>query len=471
MPVGYIAFMATNRTAPAPDPRLRQRSSSSGTAGQVPTASFPDAVRALTTVFLPVAARGAIARRPRVVGLLQRGDADARAVRTMQRLRDRYGRGPVQVKLGFKRLVFLTDPEDVHRVLDGAPRPFRPDTLEKRHALGHFQPAGVLVSAPQDRVHRRPFNESVLDSGQTLHRIAGPASAVVEQEVTVLLEQLTHDQHLDWDRFAATWWRIVRRVVLGDDARDDERLTDMLLRLRRHANWSYLHPKDTDLRDRFLSGIASRLAKAEPGSLAGIAAETPTNPDTRPEQQVPQWLFAFDAAAWATYRALALVLAHPDAALRLRREAAEMPDLPFGRSCVLESLRLWPTTPAILRETEEETEWRGRTLPAGASIMIFATFFHRDETRLPEAHRFAPELWLRDRTSADYPLVPFSGGPAMCPGRNVTLLVASQVLTRLVVAHDYEVLNSPVVAGRPIPGTFSPFGLRLRPTGRPIGHA
>jgi cytochrome P450 len=97
--------------------------------------------------------------------------------------------------------------------------------------------------------------------------------------------------------------------------------------------------------------------------------------------------------------------------------------------------------------------------------MIFAPFFHRDETRLPEAHRFAPELWLRERTDADHPLVPFSGGPAMCPGRNFTLLVASQVLARLTAAHGFEERTRPLDPGAPMPGTLDPFRLRFTPRG------
>jgi cytochrome P450 len=433
---------------------------------QVPTAGLADGVKALTQVFLPVAARGAIVRRPRVVSLVERIDADSRAVTVMQHLRDTYGPGPVQVEVPGRRLTFLLDPEDVHRVLNGAPEPFRPDTAEKRAALAHFQPDGVLASAPRERAVRRPFNESVLDSGRTLHRIAEPATAAVDQEVAVLLEQLEHDDELDWDRFATVWWRIVRRVVLGDSARDDDRLTDHLLRLRRDGNWSYLRPRRNEVRERFLAGLRSRLDKAEPGSLAQVVAETPAAPGTEPHQQVPQWLFAFDAAAWATFRALALLGAHPDAARRVREELDGAPDLPYARASVLESLRLWPTTPAILRETHVDTTWRGKVLPAGASIMIFAPFFHRDETRLPEAHRFAPELWLRERTDADHPLVPFSGGPAMCPGRNFTLLVASQVLARLTAAHDLEERTRPLDPGAPMPGTLDPFRLRFAPRGR-----
>ena len=435
--------------------------SSTTTGRQLPTASPADSARALSQVLLPVVARGAIARRPRVVRLVQQGRGDARAVAVMQHLRDSYGPGPVQVKVPRRRLTLLLEPGQVHRVLEGTPVPFRADTREKRAALAHFQPEGVLASPPEQREVRRPFNDQVLQSGRTLHEIAGPAAAVVREETAVLLEQLRHDRDLDWPRFAQAWWRVVRRVVLGDAARDDQRLTDRLLRLRQDANWSFLHRQRTEVRQRFLDGVRSRLDAAEDGSLAGLARRTPSAPGTEPYQQLPQWLFAFDAAAWATFRALALLGTHPEASERVRAELPGAPDLPYARSCVLESLRLWPTTPAILRDSTEDTEWEGGVLAAGASIMIFAPFFHRDETRLPEAHRFAPELWLRDRSSTEWPLVPFSGGTAMCPGRNVTLMVASQVLGRLVEPGRRELLRGGLRADRPVPGTLDPFSLRF----------
>ena len=428
---------------------------------QVPTASPVDSARALSQVLLPVVARGAITRRPRVVRRVQQVGGDARAVAVMQRLRDTYGPGPVQVKVPGRRLTLLLEPEQVHRVLGETPVPFRADTREKRAALAHFQPEGVLASTPEQREVRRPFNEQVLQTGRTLHEIADPAAAVVSEETAVLLEQLRHDSDLDWPRFSQTWWRIVRRIVLGDSARDDDRLTDRLLQLRQDANWSFLRRQRTELRERFLDGVRSRLGAAEEGSLAGVVRRTPAAPGTEPHQQVPQWLFAFDAAAWATFRALALLGTHPDASERVRAELSSAPDLPYARSCVLESLRLWPTTPAILRDSTENTEWAGGVLPAGASIMIFAPFFHRDETRLPEAHSFAPQLWLGDRSAADWPLVPFSGGTAMCPGRDVTLMVASQVLARLVEPGDRELLRGGLQADRPVPGTLDPFSLRF----------
>src|SRR5699024_6853467 len=108
----------------------------------------------------------------------------------------------------------------------------------------------------------------------------------------------------------------------------------------------------------------------------------------------------------------------------IARDEAEtsFPDLPQLRAVMLESLRLWPTTPMILREARETTVWRNGTLDAGTSVLIFAPFFHRDDEALPGAHRSAPELWLEDRDDTNWPLVSFSGGAGFCPGRNVVLL-------------------------------------------------
>ncbi|WP_409329483.1 cytochrome P450 [Trujillonella humicola] len=433
----------------------------------VPATGVLDGARTLATVLLPVAVRGAIVRRPRAVALAERMDADTRAVRWMQRLRDRYGPGPVRIRVPGRQLTVVLSPDHVHRVLAETPRPFSAATREKRAALAHFQPEGLLISAPEERAHRRPFNEAVLDAGAPLHRLAGPMSRAAREEAGALLAEADRTGALTWDAYAAAWWRTVRRVVLGDAARDDEAVTDDLLHLRRRANYSFLAPSAPRVRRRFLRRLAGYVEAAEPGSLAALVAGTPAHPNTVPHQQIPQWLFAFDAMSWASARALALLAAHPDAADRARAELPGAPDLPFLRATLLESLRLWPTTPAILRDTTEETSWEAGVLPAGASVLVFAPFFHRDETRLPEAHRFTPGLWERERTADDWPLVPFSAGPGMCPGRNTVLLTASVFLAALVEDTDWRPAGDALDPDRPMPGTLSPFRLRFEPRRTP----
>src|SRR5436305_1354584 len=137
------------------------------------------------------------------------------------------------------------------------------------------------------------------------------------------------------------------------------------------------------------------------------------------------------------------------------------PELPFLRACLLESVRLWPTTPMILRQTTRETSWNGQSMPVGTGILIFAPFFHRDPTRLPFADRFVPDVWLGRVESAvniGPALVPFSAGPAICPGRQVALLLSSLMLAEILRGPRLRLTPfNRLRSDAPLPPTFSPY--------------
>lgn len=435
--------------------------------GTAPRASVLDTLRVGTQVMLPLVARGVIVRRPRVVALAERLDTDRRAVRRLQQLRSRYGPGPLLLRVPARPVALVLSPDHVHRVLDESPEPFAVASLEKRAALSHFQPHGLLISQGGPRADRRRFNEAVLDTGRPVHGMAEALVAKVREETGAFLDAAERSGQLVWDDFAIGWWRMVRRVVLGDAARDDHEVTDLLASLRSDANWAFARPKRRGLRQRFERRVRAYIERAEPGSLASLVASTPGTPRTVPHQQVPQWLFAFDAAGMATFRALALIDAHPEQAHQVRdelagRDLSTPQDLPYLRACVLESLRLWPTTPAVLRDTTTETTWDSGTMPAGTGVIIFAPFFHRDDQRLPYADRFSPELWLNERTSEDWPLIPFSAGPAECAGRNLVLLLTSSMLATMLDGHEFRLQpRNRLDARRRMPGMLTPFSLRF----------
>ncbi|MHA6629491.1 cytochrome P450 [Pseudonocardia sichuanensis] len=437
-------------------------------AGAAPTrASVPDTLRVLATALAPVVARGVIIRRPRVVALAERVDADRRLVRTLARLRERYGSAPLRLAVPGRSVVLPLAPGDVDDVLARSPEPFATSTPEKRGALARFQPHNVLISHGAARADRRRFTEAVLEPERPLHHLAEPMVAVVREEAAPLLAAAERTGTLDWDAFGPAWMRIVRRVVLGDSARDDTAFTDLLAQLRGAGNWSVLHPGAPRRRAEFLEQLRARLARAEPGSLAEAVAQTQATAQTHPVEQVPQWLFAFDPAGLATFRALALLAAHPleQAAVRddlAGRDLAAPQDVPGLRAAVLESVRLWPTTPAILRETTTGTVLGGRTLPARTLVLVLASFFHRDSQHLPDADRFAPRLWDDATALPARGLVPFSAGPAICPGRNVVLFVGSTLLAMLLEHHDVRLTSHPRLGpDRPLPGTLNPYGLRF----------
>jgi cytochrome P450 len=417
-------------------------------------------------VLAPVLAQGVIVRRPRMLALAERLDLDRRAGWVLQAARDRYGAGVLRLGVPGRSIAVVLSTDGVRRLLEDTPAPFTPASREKVAALAHFQPDGVLISRGRLRTDRRRLNESVLDTDRPVHRLAGPIGVKVRDEAGAVLAAVEHAAgRLDWDTFAAGWWRLVRRIVLGDAARDDDTITDLLTRLRQNANWAYLRPRRTDVRDELttrLRGYVAAQPTTEPDSLAGLLATTPAPEQACPVGQIPHWLFAFDAAGIAAYRTLALLAAHPAVLDRARQElGGSDPALPYLRACVLEAVRLWPTTLVVLRDSTETTEWAGGALPPGTAFLIVSSLFHRDERTLPYADRFTPEIWLDGRADDNWSLFPFSAGSAVCPGRNLVLLVASQLVAALLGEHDVQLLSDRLDPARPLPRSLDHTALRM----------
>ncbi|MBB5800690.1 cytochrome P450 [Saccharothrix ecbatanensis] len=381
-------------------------------------ASRLDTGRAFAKVLLPTLAKGVIVRRPPVMAMAEKMQADAVAVATMMRFRQRYGPQPLRLRVTGRSIALLLDPVDVSRLLADSPSPFALATREKKAALAHFQPHGVLISTGEERARRRALNEEVLRPEKI------DAQGIVADEADLLLRHVRSSGVLTWDSFAQAWWRAARRIVLGSFAREDVELTDMLKTLRGHANWAYLHPRREGLRRRFDGRLRRHLERREPNSLASLA------PADDVAEQAPHWLFAFDAAGIVTMRALAIGGS--------------------GQAGIWESARLWPTTPVILRESTEPTHWHGAWLPAGTTFVVFAPYFHRDRERLPYADEYAPDIWP---TPPEPALVPFSGGPGVCPGRDLVLVAASTMLDTLRDHLAVPTLHAP------LPTTLNHFAL------------
>ncbi|WP_376089052.1 cytochrome P450 [Roseomonas sp. CCTCC AB2023176] len=104
--------------------------------------------------------------------------------------------------------------------------------------------------------------------------------------------------------------------------------------------------------------------------------------------------------------------------------------------------------------------WEGGTMRAGTGVLILAPFFHRDRERLAQADQFLPEAWL-EADPPDPGFMPFSGGPAACPGRDLVLTVGSAMIGALL--SHVEGLERPTLSeGAPLPAQLNPFALRFR---------
>jgi len=415
----------------------------------LPRASLRETLAVLLFAAGPLFAKGLILRRRHIVGAVARSDAEGRGIRLLARLRLKYGEGPLRLRLPGRDKAVVLSPRHLRRILSQTPEPFAADTREKRAALAHFQPEGVLVSTGEERAERRRLNETALETGCPVHSLADPLIRIAQSEAGAL----AGGDALAWPEFRRAWSRLVRQAVFGPSARGSEGLTGKLDKLRGDSNWAFLKPRRRRLRESFLADVRERLQAAPEGTL-GALAWSRAAPGSAPEHQAAHWLFAFDAAGIAAFRTLAMLALHPDSAARARR------DPEYLRAAILETLRLWPTTPAVLRETDRETDWDGRTLAAGSALLIHLPFFHRDPGRIPYADRFLPAVWLDGRAEA-WPFVPFSAGPAGCPARDLVLLLAGAWIAALSREHLFLVPRGSGLDPARLPATFDHFSLRL----------
>ena len=340
---------------------------------------------------------------------------------------------------------------------------FTPASDEKKAALSHFKPGSSLISRGEDRATRRQLNEKVLETGSPAHSHADRFRNIIAEEVDGLIARAAKQEELDWLVFFEGWLCIVRRVVFGNAARDDHALTDMIEDLRSRANWAFAIPINRAKRTRFHEALDANLKTAAPGSLGSLVmAQNPSFQDA-PTHQIAQWLFAFDPAGMTTFRSLALLASAPQIHDRCLQEAQTInADHPLLRACFLETLRLFPTTPAILRQTTSDVALRSGHLAKGSGAVIYAPFFHRARWT-SSADQFDPDFWIGRDPEEAMPAAPFSGGPGVCPAKNLVPLLGAETLAALLRNGRIQILQPTWLgnAGK-LRGTLNHFDMRFK---------
>ncbi|KAI8931189.1 hypothetical protein NX059_011539 [Plenodomus lindquistii] len=125
----------------------------------------------------------------------------------------------------------------------------------------------------------------------------------------------------------------------------------------------------------------------------------------------------------------------------------DLPNLPYIRACVKETLRWMPAVPlAIPHALTESTEYMGYQLPRGASLLLNTYTIHNDPARYPNPEIFQPERFLGDNTSSSESSVlsnvserdhfGFGSGRRICPGTHIADRSLATVMARLLWGFD-----------------------------------
>jgi len=171
-----------------------------------------------------------------------------------------------------------------------------------------------------------------------------------------------------------------------------------------------------------------------------------------------------NALTWTWY----LLAQNPEAADKLEREvrevlgdrapdALDLPNLPYTRMVVEESMRLYPPAWAISRNAIADDEIGGYRIPRKTSVIICSFITHRHPAFWEAPERFDPERFSPARSEGrpNFAYLPFGGGPRICIGNGFAMTEAQLVIAtvaqryRLGLAPGHPVELHPLITLRP----------------------
>jgi cytochrome P450 len=428
-------------------------------------ASVVDGVRFTAQIGVPNVLQGLFKKRElptKVASLLH---AETQGYLLVEGMVERLGPGPFLVRVGTDEALLLHAPEDIQFVLGGSPDPFASDPETKRKGMSAFQPDALTLSRGDVWRNRRTFAESVLATGKPLHPLADHFLEVVSQAV----DELAGMQTVTWEDLNDSFQRITRTVVFGELAAADRDLTRELGELMSAGNSTPGKPAKGY--DGFIAHLQRYVDAADPRSLTGLFAAAPHDDQTLVAAQVVHWLFAMgDTLASNLMRAIALLASHPEQLHEVRAElakididkAADVAGLDYLGGCLLEAMRLWPTTPLFGRVTTTDVTFPGgEVLKADTQVLIYNVFNHRNKARVPYADRFAPGEWASGDASDSWLYNFFSHGPQECPGAGLAIFLGQAFLAHLLAHWTPSIDGVSLDPGQPLPHGLDVYGFTI----------
>jgi len=158
--------------------------------------------------------------------------------------------------------------------------------------------------------------------------------------------------------------------------------------------------------------------------------------------------------AWAWF----LLANSPASAARLRDEARavlggraaghdDVPNLPYARAVIEETLRLYPPVPVLAREALVDTKVAGTPVPRGSLLLVVPWLLHRNPRLWEQPDHFRPERFIEGQPIR-YSYVPFSIGPRVCTGQQFGMV--ESVICLATLAQNFAPAMKPGHVVQPV---------------------
>ncbi|KAJ4788168.1 hypothetical protein LUZ62_039414 [Rhynchospora pubera] len=148
--------------------------------------------------------------------------------------------------------------------------------------------------------------------------------------------------------------------------------------------------------------------------------------------------------------AMSLLLNNPHALAKARHEIAmvvgrdrlveesDVPNLPYLRAIINETLRLYPVVPLdVPHESAVECFIGGYKIPRGTMLLINIYAIHRDPSIWKDPTEFRPERFENEKAERLW-LLPFGIGRRKCPGEGLAIRMIALALGTLIQCFEWE---------------------------------
>ncbi|CAH1395671.1 unnamed protein product [Nezara viridula] len=164
--------------------------------------------------------------------------------------------------------------------------------------------------------------------------------------------------------------------------------------------------------------------------------------------------FAFFLAGYETtsntlYFTFYFLAKHPEIQERARKEVQEikekygqftfesLKELKYLNYCILESMRLYPAVPGVIRECMKDcTLPDGTVIEKGVTVIVPIKSIHLDPKNFPEPMKYKPERFEIKPASGTY--LPFGDGPRKCIGERFAEVVMLCNMARTLEKYKLE---------------------------------
>ncbi|XP_011877282.1 PREDICTED: cytochrome P450 CYP12A2-like [Vollenhovia emeryi] len=143
--------------------------------------------------------------------------------------------------------------------------------------------------------------------------------------------------------------------------------------------------------------------------------------------------------------------------------------IPYTKSCIKESLRLFPITNGTLRTMQKDVSIGGYMIPKGADVIACHALLSMDPAYFSQPNSFIPERWIRGtseyssyKQSHPYAYMPFGFGVRTCIGRKFAEMKLKIVLLKVIRNFRIEWHYGPLEYKSQVTNTVtSPLRLKL----------